>query len=258
MPATWPGEDPLAADPFDRDPRPTPDLFVEVGLDAAANVLDRLNEAEVAAGRPPFPRVEVSRKTEPIPRVTVTPPAGSATGELARRVRDNLARLETDERLPEALRSVIRNTLGMAERTVDEAAVLEEQYDHTQERFQRERLLSHRRALALSLRCVELNTSEEQRAELADLLKKHQAEPQTPLIVPNIPTVPVYSIDELARAVAERITHKLAAEPLLRLLDAAREWVECPPDGDMLDNLGGVLVDCVEACKGIDTGRRQP
>ena len=49
-----------------------------MGLDVAGEIVDRLNAAEVSAGRPPLPRVEVARKTEPIPQVTVTPPRASA------------------------------------------------------------------------------------------------------------------------------------------------------------------------------------
>lgn len=250
MPATCPDEDPLARDPFDQDPRPTLDTFCACGRRAE----DCDGSRRGCQERTPLPRVEVARKTDPIPPITVTPPASDIAGELARHIRDNLARLAAEPDLPARLISPVRGTLDMAERLVEAVALLEEQHEHMGERLQAANMLGHRRALALSLRCTELNTSEQARAELADLLKKHQAQP-TPIIVPDVPLVPVYSINELARAITERITEKLAAEPLLRLLDAAREWVACPPDGDLLDELGGAIVDAVEACAGIETAR---
>lgn len=246
LPATWPGEAPLT----------TQEPFVRVGLDAAAQLVDQLDATRASAGLPPLPRVEVARKTDPIPPITVTPPASDIAGELARHIRDNLARLAAEPDLPARLNSPARGTLDMAERLVEAVALLEEQHEHMGERLQAANMLGHRRALALSLRCAELNTSEQARAELAELLRRHQQDTahQTPIIVPDVPMVPVYSIDELARAIAERITEKLAAEPLLRLLDAARAWADCPHQTAACEELQTFL-DAMHACQNIRTGR---
>lgn len=202
LPATWPGSDPL-----DRNP--------EKSMDAA------------------FPSVNVARKTEPLPLVTVTPLAEPVAGELARRVRDNLARLESDVRLPEVLRSVVRNTLEMAELAVEHIELAQ---------------------APLSFREFTPEEATEVRAQL-DQANRGPVRPTIKPWTPQPDAGPTFCeshLDALAQSIAVKVTQKLAAEPLMRLLDAAREWVACPADADQLDELGGVLVDRVEACAGIE------
>ncbi len=226
MPATWPGDDPL-----DRALHELPPLDFEAQRETAQYVED------VQAGiRPEDPGIGVvARKTEPIPPVTVTPPY-CGPGMFARRVRDNLARLAVEPDLGDTLRAVARHTLEMAERTVEEVALIEDQSGP--------RLLTVPHHLD-DADLEALRAAMEQSAHQPLMLIRDNPPPAAgPL------ALSAGDIDELATKIGARVTEMLAAEPLLALLAAAREWADWFED-DLGDVVARNLKASVEACAGI-------